>query len=112
VNSLLTESATTLAGRIRRGEVSSEEVVRAHVERARQTHERLRAVVCDRYEAALAEARACDARAARGEVLPPLHGVPCSIKECFALTGMPQSVRPTTRPPSRGSGPLARSRSV
>lgn len=59
-------------------------------------------MVADRYQAALGEARACDERlraSATGspqarralEELPPFFGVPCSIKECFALTGMPQS---------------------
>jgi fatty acid amide hydrolase 2 len=101
-SSLLTKSATWLAARIRAGDLSSEEVVRAHVDRATSTQSRIGAVVADRYEAALGEARACDerlrasatgapqARRAHDE-LPPFFGVPCSIKECFALTGMPQS---------------------
>ncbi|MEK6606850.1 MAG: amidase family protein, partial [Myxococcota bacterium] len=47
----------------------------------------------DRFAQARDEARAADARvqAAPAEDLPPLHGVPCTIKECFALTGMPNS---------------------
>lgn len=39
------------------------------------------------------EARAADERLAReGEAnLPPFHGVPCTIKECFAVKGMPNT---------------------
>jgi fatty acid amide hydrolase 2 len=91
VNPLLTESATALAGKIRRGEISSEEVVRAHVDHARRTHERIRAVVFDRYDDAISDARACDSKRSGLATLPPFYGVPCSIKECFSLTGMPQS---------------------
>jgi fatty acid amide hydrolase 2 len=92
---LLTQSALSLAARIRAGEVSSEEVVRTHVDRALHTHPRIHAVVSERYELALAEARACDRRLRDGGSPPPdaapFFGVPCSIKECFALQGMPQS---------------------
>ena len=91
VEPLLSRSAISLAASIRQGDVSSEEVVAAHIERAKRTHARIHAVVADRYEAALAEAGACDRRVRSGGPLPPLLGVPCSIKECFALTGMPQS---------------------
>jgi fatty acid amide hydrolase 2 len=90
---LLTRSAIRLAAAIRAREVSSESVVTAHVERAVRTHDRIHAVVADRYGEAVAEARACDVRIRAGDAspLPPFFGVPCSIKECFALVGMPQS---------------------
>ena len=51
---------------IRSGEVSSEEVVEAHIERIEAVNPRLNAVVADRFEAARGEARAADARRARG----------------------------------------------
>ena len=96
---LLTRSATQLAASIRNGDLSSEEVVVAHVEQAVRTHDRIHAVVADRYDAAVDEARACDRRIRAGGAapLPPLLGVPCSIKECFALTGMPQSAGAVSR---------------
>jgi fatty acid amide hydrolase 2 len=101
---LLGRSAIALAAAIRRGELSSEEVVAAHIERAKHTHARIHAVVADRYEAAIAEARACDRRLRSGVgVLPPLFGVPCSIKECFALAGMPQSAGAVSRRSFRAS---------
>ncbi len=92
MNGLLLESATRLAQRIRDREVTSEEVVRVHIEHAKRTHGNLNAIVMDRYEAATAEALAVDARVRKtAEDLPIFLGVPCSIKECYAFTGMPQS---------------------
>jgi len=95
----LTErSAVDLARAIRRREVTSLAVVEAHVERLRRTHSRINAVVADRYEAALQQARVCDQRVAemslRGDPagdLPPLFGVPFTVKESIALEGMPQT---------------------
>ena len=93
MDSLLFDSATRLAARIRAGETSSERAVAVHIEHARRTHGRIHAIVADRFDAAMAEARLADAHLARHgrDGLPPLFGVPCSIKECFALEGMPQS---------------------
>lgn len=86
----LTErSALSLARSIREGDVTSREVLDAHIARAEATHPRVRAIAADRYEVARAEADAADARVAAGGDLPPLHGVPCTIKESIALKGMP-----------------------
>ena len=86
-------SALELARRIRSGEARSRDVVEAHIQRVEAVNPALNAVVAYRYDAARAEADAWDARrAAEGpEALPPLAGVPCTIKECFALRGMPNS---------------------
>jgi len=93
MNPLLTQSATTLARRIRQREITSEQAVRAHIHRIRVVNPRLNLVVSDRFDAALDEARQADERlAVQGpDGLPPLHGVPCTIKEAFALSGMPNS---------------------
>ena len=83
----------TLANKIRSGELGAEEVVHAHIRFARQVNPLLNAIVANRYQEALDEARAVDARRERegGDALPDLAGVPCTIKESFALTGMPNS---------------------
>jgi fatty acid amide hydrolase 2 len=93
MNDLLLASATRLAGLIRTGVVSSRDVVDAHVAQIERVNPRLNAVVRTRFDEARAEAaRADELRAqTRPEDLPPLHGVPCTIKECFALTGMPNA---------------------
>lgn len=88
---MLTDSATELAARIRGGSITSREVVDAHVAQIERANPRLNALVADRFAAARAEADAADAAVARGEPLPPLHGVPCTVKETFALTGMPNT---------------------
>jgi fatty acid amide hydrolase 2 len=88
---LLTASASDLAARIRRREVTSVEVVEAHIRRIEAVNPKLNAVVCSRFDEARDEARAADRALASGDATGPLHGVPCSIKECFALTGMPNT---------------------
>ena len=90
---LTTASATSLAASIRTGRVSAEEVVRAHIDAVQRVNPILNAVVAERFAAAIEESKAADRRVAQEDpaTLPPLLGVPCTIKECFALTGMPQT---------------------
>ncbi|BCX05252.1 MAG: amidase [Candidatus Roseilinea sp.] len=84
-------AATQLAELIARGEVSSAEVVRAHIARIEEVNPTINAVVVRRFDLALREANAADARRARGEPMPPLHGVPITIKECLDLVGTPST---------------------
>jgi fatty acid amide hydrolase 2 len=91
MNPLLTLSATKLAAMIRAGEATSSEVVEAHIARIGAVNPAIRAVVADRFAEARREAEAADEKVRAGGDLPPLHGVPCSIKECFAFTGMPHT---------------------
>lgn len=88
---LLTLSATALARMIRQREATSRAIVEAHLARVRLVNPGLNAMVRERFDVALREADEADAKVARGEPLPPFHGVPCTIKECFALGGMPNS---------------------
>jgi len=81
--------ASELAALIAGGEVSSVEVVEAHIERIEQVNPALNAVVFKCYESARAEARAADRRRAEGLPLGPLHGVPVTIKESFELRHTP-----------------------
>jgi fatty acid amide hydrolase 2 len=88
----LTDSAVAIAAAIRAGKVSSRAVVDAHIELLERVNPTINAVVVPRYEQARAEADAADARIAAagdGEQLPPLLGVPCTIKESIAIAGMP-----------------------
>ncbi|XP_061525104.1 fatty-acid amide hydrolase 2-B [Phycodurus eques] len=97
-NPLLAVSATQLAGRIRRREVSSEEVVQAYIDRIQQVNPLVNAVVKDRFSAALQEAaqvdKLIDEEPGGEEVLAdrlPFLGVPLSVKESFGLQGMPHT---------------------
>lgn len=88
---LLRMSASGLARAIRSGRITSRFVTETHIAHIRRVNPALNAVVRERFAEALREADEADARVKRGDDLPPLHGVPCTIKEAFALTGMPNS---------------------
>jgi fatty acid amide hydrolase 2 len=78
---------------MREGRVSSREVVEHHIEAIERVNPTINAVVRPRFGEARREADEADRRLRTRPLaeLPPLHGVPCTIKECFALTGMPQT---------------------
>lgn len=84
-------SGVEIAAHIREGRSSSREAVEAHIAEVRRVNPRLNAVVVERFTHALREAERCDAAVAAGEPLGPLHGVPCTIKESFAFTGLPNT---------------------
>jgi fatty acid amide hydrolase 2 len=103
---LCTLSGRGLARLIRERRITSRAAVDAHVERIRLANPTLNAVVAERFDEARAEAEAADERVRREppEALPPFHGVPCSIKECFALTGQPQTGGLVSRRSFRAAG--------
>src|SRR5258708_16320393 len=86
-------SGTALARRIRSGALTSRDAVERHIAQIEAVNPTINAVVCHRFDAARAEADDADARRASAspEELPPFHGVPCTIKETFCLTGMPNA---------------------
>lgn len=93
---LLLQSATQLARKIRRREVSSVEAVQVYIDRIQEVNPLVNALVKDRFSAALQEAAQVDKlieeETGGEEVLEdrlPLLGVPLSVKESFSLQGMP-----------------------
>lgn len=82
-------SAGELAAAIRRGEVSSLEVVESHLARVDAVNGHLNAVVRVLADEARAAAQAADEAVAAGEELGPLHGVPISVKDNIAVAGTP-----------------------
>ncbi|XP_042258355.1 fatty-acid amide hydrolase 2-B [Thunnus maccoyii] len=103
-NPLLVLSATQLAKKIRRREVSSVEVVQVYIDRIQEVNPLLNAMVKDRFAAALQEAAQVDKlieeETGGEEVLEdrlPLLGVPLSVKEAFALQGMPHTTGVVSR---------------
>jgi amidase len=68
--------------------VSAREVVAAHLDRIEQVNPRVNAIVSLRPEEALAEADAADRRAAAGDTLGPLHGLPIAIKDLEDTAGI------------------------
>lgn len=85
----LSLSAQALADGLAEGRWTSRQLVDAHLARIHRVNPLTHAVVAERAEEARAEADAADARRAEGGDLPPLLGVPCTIKESFAVAGMP-----------------------
>lgn len=84
-------SALELAAAIRQREVSAVEVVDAHIAVLERIADR-NALAAPRFELAREEAARADARVAEGETdLPPLLGVPATIKELIAVAGMPHT---------------------
>ncbi|XP_075691740.1 fatty-acid amide hydrolase 2 [Rhinoderma darwinii] len=95
---LLLIPASVLAERIRRGEVKSSVVVQSFISRIREVNPTINALVYDRFDEALREAKAVDDLVSSGtqdeatlKETYPLLGVPLTVKEAFALQGMPQS---------------------
>jgi amidase len=81
-------SATALAAAIHRKEISSTEVVEAHLRRIDDVNPAINAVVQVTADEARAWARAADEAVDRGEDLGPLHGVPVTIKDAFETVGV------------------------
>ncbi|KAK2147128.1 hypothetical protein LSH36_569g03078 [Paralvinella palmiformis] len=95
---LLMKSATELADLIRKQVVTSSDVVKAYIEQIRAVNPILNAMVCHRFDKALVEAAEVDKLLQSGNIpddwspeKAPFLGVPITIKEAFALEGMPQS---------------------
>jgi aspartyl-tRNA(Asn)/glutamyl-tRNA(Gln) amidotransferase subunit A len=82
------QEASALAALIRTKQLSSREVVQAHLDRIRAVNPRINAVVTLMAEQALASADAADRAVASGAPLGPLHGVPFSIKDALDTAGV------------------------
>ena len=81
-------SAGRIAESIRNGEVSSAEVVSAHLKRIEQVNPSLNAVVALAEERAMDEAARADEALAAGEPTGPLHGVPVTLKDSIDTEGI------------------------
>ncbi len=84
--------ALELAAALRDRRLGAVEVVRAHIARAEALNPTLNAIIAERYEAAMDEARRADATLAAGpSTAGPLLGVPFTAKEFLSVGGMPQT---------------------
>jgi amidase len=80
--------ATRIAALIRAKKVSAAEAVEAFIARQLDVNDELNAVVMNCYARARKEARELDQKAARGEWVGPLHGVPITIKDSLDAEGV------------------------
>ena len=69
--------------------ISPVELVTAHIERTQALQPLLNAFVHFDAESALARARNWESAFARGERLPPLAGIPLTVKSCIDVAGWP-----------------------
>jgi amidase len=85
-------TATELARRIRRRDVSCVEVMRAHIDQIERVNPKVNAIVTFLPEPALEAAAAADAKLARGEApgpdAAPLYGLPVAHKDLVATRGI------------------------
>ena len=88
-DALWRKSATELAALIARRDVSSREVIAAHLARIAAVNPRINAMPVVLERSALAGADAVDRAIKRGERGGPLRGVPISIKTNIDLVGQP-----------------------
>ena len=81
-------AATELARRIRAKEVSSRDVVSAHLDRIAQVNPAVNAIVTVVADKAMERARLADDALARGEAIGPLHGLPIAHKDLQITRGV------------------------
>ncbi|KAH8346544.1 hypothetical protein KR084_003075 [Drosophila pseudotakahashii] len=96
-NPLLMKSVVELVTQLRRGEITSVELVSAYIARVQEVNPALNAVVEDRFEAALQDARLADQFIAKASsefdrvalfTKYPILGIPFTVKESCGLKGL------------------------
>src|SRR5262249_38659185 len=81
-------TASDLASRIRKKQVSAREVMAAHLARIDRVNPKINAVVTLIAEQAMADAAKADERQTKGGALGPLHGLPIAHKDLFPTAGV------------------------
>ncbi len=84
-------AAHALVAKIKTREITSRELTEHFLGRVDQHNETVNAIVAERREFALKRADAADAALERGEDWRPLHGLPMTVKESYAIEGMPST---------------------
>ncbi len=82
------KDATELAALIRTKQLSSREVVQAHLDRIKTVNPKINAIVTLMAADALAAADMADRAVKNGEALGTLHGVPFTIKDAIDTSGV------------------------
>jgi amidase len=85
---LCAQDAITLAGLLRRREVSAREVISAQIDRITAVDAKVNAIVTRCFDAALAKAAAADQALAAGETPGLLHGLPVAHKDLADTAGV------------------------
>jgi amidase len=88
-NELAFLPAVALAAKIRAGDIGCVELLDYFIARQQKFHSLINAVIWTDFDRARARAKEADRAPAEHRKLGPLHGVPMTVKECFALEGSP-----------------------
>ena len=89
IDSLIFKSATELTGLIRRGEITSLDLLNLYLSQIQRYNDDINAVVALDVEAARSRAAQADKALAQGQDWGPLHGLPMTVKDVFEVVGMP-----------------------
>ncbi|MHA2247355.1 MAG: amidase [Candidatus Hodarchaeales archaeon] len=84
---IINQTASELAQKIANKEYSVQEVIEVHIKRIEEVDKQINAVCVPLFEEARSKAIEADKDIAEGKTLGPLHGVPITIKEQFAVAG-------------------------
>ena len=85
---LCLKPATELRRMLGARELSARELTEAHLTQIERVQPKVNAFVTVAAEQALAQAKTADQRAANGEELPALHGLPLAIKDLIRTRGL------------------------
>ncbi len=88
MSELYTLSITEAGDLLRRREISSVELTRAHLERIRAVEDKVKAFTLITDELALQQAEEADRRFSQGDTLSPLTGIPIAIKDVISTKGI------------------------
>lgn len=86
---LVRQSAATLAAAIAQGEVTSEQVTSAHLDRIEEVDQQVHAFLYVDREQSITRARAVDKLIRDKALTSPLAGVPIALKDLLATKGVP-----------------------
>ena len=87
--SLIELSATKAIAQLRNGEITSEDLVQACLERIDQVDGEIEAWAYLNPDYALDQARLLDSKRQAGDAVGPLHGIPVGVKDIFDTETMP-----------------------
>jgi amidase len=82
------KSAVALTTAIRRGEITSSELLECYLNRIRRYNGAVNAVVAMDVDAARARAAQADKALAKGQIWGSLHGLPMTVKDMYEVVGM------------------------
>ncbi|MGB5749730.1 MAG: amidase family protein [Desulfobacterales bacterium] len=89
IDPLLFKTATELTGLIRRGEITSLNLLNLYLDHIQRYNGEINAVVALDMDAARLRAAEANKALAQGQDWGPLHGLPMTVKDVFEVVGMP-----------------------